>query len=423
MFIKQNLNAGCVTRGCVTLSVLLGLAASGCSLSSHNGRETDTTASTAVPVAADSADAANEPQTDTAALGDVAADSDTASSGTTTVMADAGPALKPSAPKDYVVRRGDTLWGIANTFLRDPWTWPEIWYVNPKIANPHRIYPGDTIHLALSSDGRTSLQVMRGDAGLPGSKLEPMLRSEPLDSAIPTIPYSVIAAFLDRPGVISKDEVKQAPYVLALRGEHDIAGEGDELYVKKLDAQTTGARYAVMHVDEPLDDPEGERKLGYLAVYAGTAQLTRPGQIAKVTLTDSARETLQGDVLVSEDNMTTSDFKPHSPARPVAGRIIVVVAGADVAGQYDVVALNRGSSDGLDRGTVLIAQEADATTDDQCAHIKDFSTCWRWLHPTVKLPSENAGTLLVFKTYEQMSYALVLHDTVPIQGHARVKSP
>jgi LysM repeat protein len=420
MFLQQNSNDRRLTRGCMTLSVLLALAAGGCSVSSHNGLETDTTATAAVPVAMDS-DASNEPQTDTEALGDVAADSDTASSGATTVMADAGPALKASAPKDYVVRRGDTLWGIANTFLRDPWTWPEIWYVNPKIANPHRIYPGDTIHLALSSDGRTSLQLVRGGAGLPGSKLEPMLRSQPLESAIPTIPYAVIAAFLDRPGVISKDEVKQAPYVLALRGEHDIAGEGDELYVKKLDAQTTGARFAVMHVEEPLDDPEGDRKLGYLAIYAGTAQLTRPGQIAKVTLTDSARETLQGDVLVSEDNMTTSDFKPHSPTRPVAGKIIVVVAGADVAGQYDVVALNRGSKDGLDRGTVLIAEEAQANMDDQCAHIGDFSTCL--LHPNVKLPSEDAGTLLVFKTYEQMSFALVLHDSVPIQGHARVHNP
>jgi LysM repeat protein len=419
MFLQQNSNDGRFTRGCMTLSVLLALAAGGCSVSSHNGLETDTTANAAVPVAMDS-DAGNQPQTDTEALGDLAADSDTASSGATTVMADAGPALKASAPKDYVVRRGDTLWGIANTFLRDPWTWPEIWYVNPKIANPHRIYPGDTIHLALSSDGRTSLQLVRG-GGLPGSKLEPMLRSQPLESAIPTIPYGVIAAFLDRPGVISKDEVKQAPYVLALRGEHDIAGEGDELYVKKLDAQTTGARFAVMHVEEPLDDPEGDRNLGYLAIYAGTAQLTRPGQIAKVTLTDSARETLQGDVLVSEDNMTTSDFKPHSPARPVAGKIIVVVAGADVAGQYDVVALNRGSKDGLDRGTVLIAEEAQANMDDQCAHIGDFSTCL--LHPNVKLPSEDAGTLLVFKTYEQMSYALVLHDSVPIQGHARVHNP
>ena len=204
MFLKQNLNAGRLTRGCISLSVLLALAASGCSLSSHNGRETDTTASTAVPVAADGADASNRTADRHRGSRGCGCRFGHGLSGATTVMADAGPALKASAPKDYVVRRGDTLWGIANTFLRDPWTWPEIWYVNPKIANPHRIYPGDTIHLALSSDGRTSLQLVRGGAGLPGSKLEPMLRSQPLDSAIPTIPYAVIAAFLDRPGVISK---------------------------------------------------------------------------------------------------------------------------------------------------------------------------------------------------------------------------
>jgi hypothetical protein len=263
---------------------------------------------------------------------------------------------------------------------------------------------------------------VRGNAaGLPGSRLEPLLRSSPLESAIPTIPYGVIAAFLARPGIISREDVSKAPYILALRGEHDIAGEGDELYVKKLDAQTTGARYAVMHVDQALKDPEGDRKLGYLAIYAGTAQLTRPGQIAKATLTDSARETLQGDVLVSEDVTPTSGFKPHPPARPVHGTIIAVVEGSDVAGQYDVVAINRGSDDGLDRGTVLTADEGEAFSDDQCAHIEDFSTCL-W-HPNVKLPAEAAGTLLVFKTYQQMSFALVLRDTVPIAGYARVRNP
>ena len=104
----------------------------------------------------------------------------------------------------------------------------------------------------------------------------------------------MIAAFLERPGVLTREQVKRAPYILALRGEHDIAGAGDELYVKKLDAQTTGARYSVMHVEEPLEDPESGRKLGYLAIYTGTAQLTRPGEVAKAMLTDSARETLQG---------------------------------------------------------------------------------------------------------------------------------
>jgi len=122
--------------------------------------------------------------------------------------------------------------------------------------------------------------------------------------------------------------------------------------------------------------------------------------------------------------MPTTDFKPHAPARSVNGRIVAVVAGSDVAGQYDVVAINRGSDDGLDRGSVLTADEAQAVSDDQCAHINDFSTCL-W-HPNVLLPSETAGTLLVFKTFQQMSFALVLRDSVPIGSYGsypRVHAP
>jgi hypothetical protein len=168
----------------------------------------------------------SEQQTVTDAL----SDTDEAT-GTTTVMRDAGPALRAGAPKDYVVKRGDTLWGIANMFLRDPWLWPEIWYVNPGIHNPHRIYPGDTVHLALSGDGRTALQVVRGPAG--ETRLEPLLRSSSFEGPIATIPYSLIAAFLSRPGVMSADEVKAAPYVVALRDDHQVAGTGHDLYVKK----------------------------------------------------------------------------------------------------------------------------------------------------------------------------------------------
>jgi hypothetical protein len=409
MSLNKVSSASRLTLGCASLTVLLVLG--GCSAYSRTSHEHDTTPP--APAAVDSEMSAAEPQTDTEALGDVPSDADT-----TTVMPDAGSSLRPNAPKNYVVRRGDTLWGIANMFLKDPWLWPEIWYVNPGIHNPHLIYPGDTVHLALSSDGRTALQLVRGTG--PSSRLEPLLRTSPLDSAIATIPYSVIGAFLERPGVLSRDEVKAAPYILALRGEHDIAGSGDEVYVKKLDAQA-GARYSVMHVDQPLKDPEGGRKLGYLAIYTGTAQLVRPGDIAKATLTDSARETLQGDVLVSEDISPTSDFKPHPPARPISGQIVAVVEGADMAGQYDVVAINRGSSDGIERGNVLTIEEFPAQSDDLCARIEDSSTCLR--HPSTELPSEVNGTLLVFKTYELMSYALVLNDISPIRTYDRVRSP
>ncbi|HEY6452595.1 MAG TPA: LysM peptidoglycan-binding domain-containing protein [Steroidobacteraceae bacterium] len=409
MFLNQVSGVSRLILGCASLAALLVLG--GCSTSTVNTHETDTTA--ASPTAVESTAEAG-PQTDTEALGELPEDA-----GTTTVMPDAGPELKPGAPRNYVVRRGDTLWGIANMFLRDPWLWPEIWYVNPDIHNPHLIYPGDSIHLALASDGRTALQVVHG-GGLPGSRLEPLLRSSPLESAIPTIPYSMIAAFLERPGVLSREEVKTAPYILALRGEHDIAGAGDELYVKKLDGQA-GARYSVMHVDQALQDPEGGRQLGYLAVYTGTAQLVRPGRIAKARLTDSQRETLQGDLLISEDNTPTSDFKPHPPARPVSGEIIAVVEGEDVAGQYDVVAINRGTGDGLERGNVLTVDEVPARADDLCARIEDRSTCLS--HSSETLPTEVSGTLLVFKTYEYMSYALILNDTALIHTFDRVRNP
>ncbi|HWW19769.1 MAG TPA: LysM peptidoglycan-binding domain-containing protein [Steroidobacteraceae bacterium] len=399
---------------CLSLSGALALG--GCSLFHH--RDAGQAAASAAPAAAmpaaqsDTTAAVAEQQTVTDALGD--ADEP----GTTTVIRDAGPQLKAGAPKDYVVKRGDTLWGISNMFLKDPWLWPEIWYVNPDIHNPHRIYPGDTVHLALGRDGRTALQVVSSGGG--GTRLDPLLRSTPLNGPIATIPYSAISAFLSRPGVMTRDEVKAAPYVVALRDMHQVAGTGSDLYIKKLSGDT-GTRYSVMHIDEELKDPQSGRHLGYMAIYAGTAQLTRSGPVARVTLVNAARETLKGDVLIAETGNQTSDFLPHQPQQPIDGRIIAVVNNVLLAGQFEVAAINRGSDDGLDRGTVLAIDEAQQTVDDHCAYVDGSSTCFVG-HGT-NLPIENEGSMLVFKTYQKMSYALILGSTVPIHISDHVRNP
>ena len=363
------------------------------------------------------------PQTDTEALAALPADATGADTETTTVLGNAGPALRASAPKSYLVRRGDTLWGIANTFLSNPWLWPEIWFVNPEIRNPHRIYPGDTVRLAAGSNGETALQVVHGPGRAPslyGARLEPMLRASSLEAPIETVPYALISAFLSHPGVLSRAQVEAAPYLVALPGDHQVAGAGDVVYVRKL-AGERGARYSVMHVDEPLINPDDGHRLGFLAIYAGTAELTRPGRVATATLTASAREALEGDVLISEDNSSSQDILPHAPARPVSAQVIAVVDNVLLAGQWEVVALNRGSRDGLERGTVLSAERAGARVIDRCARIEDASTCWR--HPGLDLPPQTSGTLLVFKTYEQMSYALIMVETDPIQVHDHVRNP
>jgi hypothetical protein len=412
------------------LAGLLGL--SGCTMFhwmgrvAHVGHGPATPAAPAAPaaVAASTSSEANPaapgPQTVTDTLDTSADQPDTT---TTTVVADVGPELKATAPKSYVVKRGDTLWGIANMFLRDPWSWPEIWYVNPQIENPHRIYPGDQMQLALGGNGRTALQLVRTrleTGSSAAARLQPLLRSSALVTPIETIPYSMLAAFLSHSTVLTSDQVRVAPYVVALPENHDIAGTGRELFIKQLSG-AAGSRYSVMHVDEPLINPDDGRSLGYLAIYTGTAELTQPGRISKAVLTQSARETLQGDVLIPEERGSVADFVPHPPERPISARIIAVVDNVLLGGQNQIVAINRGSDDGLERGHVLTVDQAVEKVPDPCQNIENTSICS--FHPLVTLPTERAGTLLVFRTFPRLSYALILEDTVPMMVGDRVRAP
>jgi hypothetical protein len=316
-------------------------------------------------------------------------------------------------------------------FLRSPWTWPEIWYVNPEIHNPHRIYPGDTLRLALAGDGHTELQLVRGPAGqaatavtvsdVSSARLEPMLRSTALDTPINTIPYSVISVFMSHPSVMTREQIQSSAYIVALAESHDVAGTGHELFVRKADAPP-GARFSVMHIDEPLIDPDTGHSLGYVAIYTGSAQITRAGNIAEAVLTSSARETLQGDVLIPEEHTPTTDFVPHSPQRPVNGRIINVVDNVWLAGQFQVVALNRGSDDGLDRGTVLTVDQSPEVLVDNCASINGNSACPHH-RERVTMPTDSAGTVLIFRAFPHISYALILADVVPVEVGDHVRSP
>ncbi len=315
--------------------------------------------------------------------------------------------LRPDAPKQYTVKRGDTLWDIAGLFLKNPWTWPEIWYVNPDIKNPHLIYPGDVLVLARGADGRP--QIILGTAS--PLRLHPQLRADPLDTAVPTIPYASIAAFLSRPSLLAKEEIKNAPYVLGFDDEHQAAGTGYVVYARGLKDAAVGARYSVVHVGQAIVDPEDGKTLGYEGVYAGTAVVQRPARITKTVLVDSARETLSGDPMVPDSATTPLNFTPHAPAHPLKGQIIAMVDGTgdgtDTFGQYDIVVINRGDRDGVGPGTVLAINEAGYLAEDHGVSAGDGKLEFMFSH-NVRLPGERAGTLLVFKSYDRMSYALVV---------------
>ena len=394
--------------------LILALAVSGCSHLRHR----DSAPPESAPAAAAAPAAASE--TAGAGQGMTATEAAIAGSGAgatpTASSADASGMLKPGAPMHYTVKRGDTLWGIASMYLKDPWLWPEVWIINPQVANPHLIYPGDKLALAYGADGRPQVSLEQAGA----VRLDPRLRTSALDSSIPTIPYSSIAAFLLRPSVMTEDEIRHAPYVLAFRDAHEIAGAGNEVYVRNLPA-AQNTRFAVVHIAGPLRDPDDGKVVGYEGIYTATALVQRPGDPAKALLIDPARETLRGDRLLSADaSETPINFTPRAPSGDIHGRIIDVVGGTDLIGQYAVVVINRGKRHGLEPGNVLAVDQAGAMVRDLYRggrQIGDTNNGGVSFAPKVRLPDERAGTLLVFKVFERVSYGLIVgaSDTIHVQ--------
>jgi hypothetical protein len=270
--------------------------------------------------------------------------------------------------------------------------------------------------LAYGADGSAQVMVSTGSA----LRVQPLVRTSELGSgAIPTIPYQAIAAFLGKPAILSSDELNAAPRVAALRDRHILAGMGDDVYVKGMGNHGAG-RYSIMRVGDALKDPENGKVLGYLGVYAGVAQVDEVADLSKARVINSARETAAGDVLLAEDtSFVASDIVPHAPASQIDGQIMAVVDGVSLIGQYRVVAVNRGTDHGVGVGNVLaIEREGEMARDGSCRR-SGLSLC----KGMIKLPNERAGSLLVFKTYDRMSYALVLETTVPVAVADRVYTP
>jgi hypothetical protein len=326
--------------------------------------------------------------------------------------------LNPNAPDSYVVKRGDTLWGIAKVFLRDPWFWPEIWQVNPQIQNPHLIYPGDTLRLVYI-EGRPTIMLQRGDA----ARVLPRVRSEPLQGAITTIPYEAVAAFMSKPFVLEKDQIKSAPYVLATRDLHVVMSDGDTVYARGFSSPAElGAHYSMVRVGEALRDPDDNRIVGYNGVFTGSGRVTRIGDPATLIMTESTRETYPGDKLFTGGVDVPLDFVPSPPKGPINGRIIAVSDGVTIIGQYQVVVINRGARDGLEPGNVLAVFALGGTINDTENH--GFLSGKSSLIPTrVRLPDERTGTFMVFKTFDHLSYGLIMEATDVLRVADRVENP
>ncbi len=311
--------------------------------------------------------------------------------------------LRRDAPLHYTVKPGDTLWGIANYYLSDAWQWPQLWYTNGQIKNPHLIYPGEILTLVMVN-GRPRLTLAE-------DRLHPRIRELPLDQAIPAIPIDAVREFLRGPRLVTKAEAEKAPYVVEFADESLIAGQNNNVYVKNLPNNGT-ASWSLVRVGNAYTDPDTHEVLGYEAIPTGEADLREYGKPAEMRLTRSPQEVEIGNRLLPlEAESFKADFYPHPPAQPVDGRILSVYGGLTQIAQYDIVAINRGSRDGLDPGTMLGIYQQGQKVPDPYGDGK------------VQLPEQKAGLLMVFKVTPRLSYGLVLKETRASHINDKVHSP
>jgi hypothetical protein len=325
------------------------------------------------------------------------------------IVANENVELNPNHPQRYVVVKGDTLWDISGMFLKYPWHWPDIWYVNPQIENPHLIYPGDELVLT-TCDGRPCIQVNRGQRTV---KLSPQVRETILDKPIPTISLAALEPFLTKPRVVGEEVLDNAPYVVSSADERLISGAGDYVYARGVN-EGDAEHYSIFRGGVAYTDPETEEILGYEAIYTGDASLERGGDLAKFNLTQTTREVRMGDRLLEvEAEDYDLYFTPRAPEQETDGSIISVFDGVSQVGQYQIVVLNKGLRDGLEPGHVLSVFKKGKEIRDQVTADP---------HDTVVLPEEHIGEAMVFKLYEKVSYAIVMRATDAIHVEDKVYS-
>ena len=345
--------------------------------------------------------------------------------------------LAPNAPDSYVVKAGDTLWAISGMFLKTPWRWPELWGMNmEQVRNPHRIYPGQTLYLE-KLDGMARLRMGPLPDGAPLStvRVSPRTRLASLpDTSIPTLPPGAIEPFLNEAIIVGEGELDRAPRIVAGPADRVLLTQGDRAYVLGRTGTPMGERnprvveaFRIFREAKELKDPLTEQVLGYEAHYLGSADLVRSESIQKlrvssgkmedtvvpatIDITRAKEEMRVGDRLLPEPPRQLASYVPRAPTVPVEGTIVSVYGDAvSLVGQSQVVVINRGTAEGVENGHVMAILKAGRRVLDRSQPGERVE---------MQLPDERNGLLMVFRTFEHLSYALVLEisDTVSIGDH------
>lgn len=315
--------------------------------------------------------------------------------------------LVDNPPDRHIVVPGDTLWGIAGKFMKEPWRWPEIWRLNKEqIRNPHRIYPGDVVLLDLSS-GKPQLKIAKP------IKLQPQVYSEANRKEIPSIPANVIEPFISRPLIVEAEALEKSPRIVAGPDSRMILGRGDTGFVVGMtDAQVV--KWQIYRPGKALKDPDDGKVLGYESVFLGEAQLVQPGDPATIQITAAKEEIGRGDRLVPAATPSLISYAPHKPDSEITGRVASIYGGLISGGKHSIIAINRGSGAGLEIGHVVALFRKEASTAFDASSGK---------RTTTQLPEQRYALAFIFRTFDQVSYALIMDSSLPVVVGDAVRNP
>ena len=346
----------------------------------------------------------------------------------------AGPAraadaqVNDGAPNRYTVQKGDTLWGIAGKFLKDPWRWPDVWRMNrEQIRNPHLIYPGDVIVLDRTADGGPRLTLER-----PTTRLSPSVRSTPIDvEAIQSIPPGDIEPYLIRPLITGPNGLEGAAQIIAGRDNRYSRGDGDIAYVVGIDPKG-GDLWSIYRQGREFRSLDTNELLGVEQRYLGAAKVERFSDVSTLRIATASEEILNGDRLIPAPRGTLMNYVPHAPAGPVDGRIIALESDlATEAGRGSIVTIDRGKSNGIEVGTVLaiyrvVPPIADPRPSNEPEQINpNGGDPTRFFTPVrlLQVPDERSGLLFVFRVFDRVAYAILLNQTDPVFVGDHVRNP
>jgi nucleoid-associated protein YgaU len=320
--------------------------------------------------------------------------------------------LKPDAPERYTVKKGDTLWGIAERYTDDAWQWPNIWYQNNQVKNPHLIFPGDIIGLT-NIGGEVRVTVVSRGAESRTVKMTPTARIEPIESAIPTIPMDAVMPFIINNRIVESKELKDAPYIVSAGAERIINGAGGTSYARGDFDEGYANAYGIFRASEVYRDPETEEVLGLEAMEIGLANVkSQEKDIITLDLVKTSQQVKEGDrLLTTENRQLIARFQPKAPDEYIDGFIISVPGGVTQIGQYSMIVINKGKRDGITEGAMLDIMKRGEIVRDRTKEEK------------VRLPAEKGGQLMVFRAYEKLSYALVTKATRSLNVGDQVRSP